>query len=495
MERWISLFGLIVMLALAWLLSANKRRISLRVVVGGMMLQFAFALLVLKTAGGRWFFERIGDGFTRLLNYVDAGSTFVFGPRFQEFLFAFKVLPTIIFFSAFMSLLYHLGIIQRLVQVMAILMQRTLGTSGAESLSAAANIFVGQTEAPLVIRPYVGTMTRSELMAVMVGGFATIAGGVLAAYVGFGISAVHLISASVISAPAGLVIAKILEPEVDTPATRGIVTVDVTSPAANSFHALSIGARDGLILAANVGAMLIAFTALLALAGDLFLAAARQFGSALTLQQAFGLVFYPFAWLMGVPTADCGKVGELLGIRIFANEFIAYEELADWLKDPASHPISPRAVMLATYALCGFSNFASIGIQIGGIGAIAPDRQADLARLGLRAMIGGILASYMTACIAGILLDAPTSDVSPVSTEVKTAWKEIRQEEATRLIKIVPVDQLHGEFIAEFGEHLKACSARLGRTIGDECQVTKLPMALCDGGRDGNTFRAQGHPV
>ena len=414
MERLVSFCGLFVMMLAAWLLSSNRWRVRPRIVVGGLLLQFAFALLILKTGPGIIFFAALGDVFTKLLDFVDAGASFVFGKNFTQFYFAFKVLPTIIFFSSLMSVLYYLGLMQRLVKAAAWVMQKTLQTSGAESLSTAANIFVGQTEAPLVIRPYLEFMTRSELMAVMVGGFATIAGGVLAAYVGMGINAGHLITASVISAPAALLIAKIMEPEVDTPKTLGKVEIDAPSPAANLIEAAAIGAADGARLAINVAAMLIAFLALIAMVdfvisgvGGLLHRQPVGWGTQWWSLSAFlGYAFAPVAWMMGIEAADCLKVGELLGIRLVANEFIAYERLGNLAWQPPDSPlhISKRSEVILTYALCGFANFGSIGIQIGGIGGMAPSRQSELARLGLRAMIGGLLACFMTACVAGVLI-------------------------------------------------------------------------------------------
>lgn len=408
--RATSFLGLLVMMGLAWVLSTHRRRIAVRTVLGGLTLQFLFALLILRTTPGRVTFAWIGAFFARLLDFVDAGASFVFGPQFSEFYFAFKVLPTIIFFSSLMSVLYYFGIMQKVVRLMAVLMQRTLGTSGAESLSASANIFVGQTEAPLVIRPYVESMTRSELMAVMVGGFATIAGGVMAAYIGMNIDAGHLVTASVISAPAALLISKIMEPEVDHPKTLGKVEIDAASDAVNVIHAAAIGAADGAKLAINVAAMLIAFLALLAMVdygiaacGDWLHDRAGWNTGWWSLSTLLGYACAPLAWLMGIEAGDCLKVGELLGLRIVGNEFIAYQRMSQWLSDPAMH-LSERSRVITTYALCGFANFGSIGIQIGGIGGLAPGRQGDLARLGLRAMIGGLLACFMTACVAGMLI-------------------------------------------------------------------------------------------
>jgi len=406
MERVVSAFGLFVMIALAWSMSSHRWRVNWRLVAMGLLLQFAFAWLTLRTEPGRMTFDALGVLFSKILDFVDAGSVFVFGKSFQSFYFAFKVLPTIIFFSSLMSVLYYMGLMQRMVQAMAFVMQRTMRTSGAESLSAAANIFVGQTEAPLVIRPYIARMTNSELMAIMVGGFSTIAGGVLAAYVGMGIDAGHLMTASIISAPAGLLIAKVLQPEVDQPDTLGSAETKLPQSNSNVIEAAAEGASEGLKLALNVAAMLIAFLGLIAML-DWMLTSLGQFyfGQKWSLAALLGYLFSPLAWLIGVPRQDCVHVGELLGIRMVANEFIAYEQLSEWTKHPdLGVTLSERSRVLLTYALCGFANFGSIGIQIGGIGALAPERRSDLARLGLRAMLGGTLACLMTACVAGMLL-------------------------------------------------------------------------------------------
>ena len=406
MERGISALGLFVMIGLAWLMSAHRWRVNWRLVATGLLLQFGFAWLTLKTEPGRLTFDAMGLLFSKVLDFVDAGASFVFGREFRNYDFAFRVLPTIIFFSSLMSVLYYLGLMQRIVNVMAWAMRRTMGTSGAESLSAAANIFVGQTEAPLVIRPYVARMTNSELMAIMVGGFATIAGGVMAAYVGMGIDAGHLMTASIISAPAGLLIAKVLQPEVDQPATLGHATTELPQSRSNVIEAAAEGATEGLKLALNVAAMLIAFLGLIALLDWCLASIGRfYFDQTWSFSILLGYLFSPLAWLIGVPQQDCLHVGELLGKRMVANEFIAYEQLADWIKHPEHGvALTKRSQDLLTYALCGFANFGSIGIQIGGIGALAPERRGDLARLGLRAMLGGTLACFMTACVAGVLL-------------------------------------------------------------------------------------------
>jgi concentrative nucleoside transporter, CNT family len=410
MERLVSLLGLLAFIAIAYGLSVNRSAIRWKPVLWGIALQIIFALLILRTTIGLSVFQFLGDVVTRFLDFSDAGASFVFGENFKDFFFAFKVLPTIIFFSAFISLLYHYNLLQRLVKVLAGVMVRFMGTSGSESLSCAANIFVGQTEAPLLIKPYVSTATMSELHAIMTGGFATIAGGVMAAYISFGVSAVHLIAASVMSAPAALAISKLMYPETEDSPTRGKVSVDVEKTSVNGIDAVSNGAIDGLKLVLNVGAMLIAFLGLLAMFNALLGWLGGLFGyPQFSLELIMSVILAPVAWLMGIPWADCGAVGVLLGKKTILNEFIAYLDLKTFIDNAKSADatlprISERAIILTTYALCGFSNIGSIGIQIGGIGGIAPDRQSDLARLGLRAMIGGTLACFMTAAIAGILL-------------------------------------------------------------------------------------------
>ncbi len=403
-ERLISLVGLFAMIGLAWLMSENKRRINLRLVAGGLLLQFVFAVLVLKTDTGRALFMQIGHLFTALLSYVDAGSEFVFGEQFRDFYFAFKVLPAIIFFSSLMAVLYYLRVMQVVVLLFGRLMQRTLGTTGPESLAAAANVFLGMTEAPLVVRPYVPTMTRSELMATMVPGFASSAGGVLAAYVSMGIDAGHVVAASVMSAPAGLLIAKIIVPETEESLAPEKVLVENAEIGANLIEAVAIGAAQGMKLAINVAAMLIAFLALIAMFDGLLGRLGAQLGWEWSLSAALSYVFAPIALLMGVEPADCFKVGELLGVRIVTNELVSYQLMSEWMRDGSEIQLSARSQVILTYALCGFANFASIGIQIGGIGGMAPGRRTDLARLGLRAMLGGTLACFMTACVAGVLI-------------------------------------------------------------------------------------------
>jgi len=400
--RLVGVLGMVVILAIAWALSTDRRRIAWRTVIAGTALQLVFALLILKTPWGRAFFEYARIYVTAFLNFSDAGSEFIFGEGFTEHFFAFKVLPTIIFFSSVIAILYYLGALQWVVKLFARVMIWLMRTSGAESLSASANIFVGQTEAPLLIRPYVGAMTRSELMAVMTGGFATVAGGVLALYVGMGISAGHLIAASVMSAPAALVMAKLMVPETEESKTAGKVEMAVDLPYVNVIDAAAQGAADGLRLALNVGAMLLAFLGLIALINGIIEPIGAWVGvPGLDLEGILGLLLSPLAWLMGVPWEEARAVGGLLGIKTGANELIAYTSLSEMIQN---EELSERSQVIATYALCGFSNFSSIAIQIGGIGGIAPERKGDLARLGLRAMIAGSLACFQTATIAGLLI-------------------------------------------------------------------------------------------
>ncbi|MFH1843291.1 MAG: nucleoside transporter C-terminal domain-containing protein [bacterium] len=425
-QNLVSVLGIVVLLAIAWLLSNNRRSIRWRIVGWGLGLQFVLAVILLRTPWGQAVFGVARSVVSRVLGFTDAGASFLWGdlyrtgpdlienlgpgamgPGFFQVvdsvtgdlvplgtIFVIHIMPTIIFFSSLMAILYHLGIMQRLIAGMAWLMRRTMGTSGSESLSCAANIFVGQTEAPLVIRPYVQTLTRSELMAVMVGGFATVAGGVMAAYVRFGVDAGHLMAASVMSAPAALVVAKILFPEKEVSPTAGAVQLEIPKEYANLVDAAAGGATVGLRLAANVGAMLLAFIALVAMV---------NYGlgwAGTSLQQIFGFVFAPLAWTMGVPWTEAATFGNLLGTKIAVNEFVGYIELMAAVNSEA---LSPRSAIIGTYALCGFANFASIAIQIGGIASIAPERRSDVAKLGIKAMFGGALASWLTATIAGIL--------------------------------------------------------------------------------------------
>jgi len=536
MEKLISFLGMLALVGIAFLMSSNKRRIKVRIVVLGILLQVFFAFIILpnsplnswikgstgwEQAPGEWFFDRMNGVVIRLLSFTEEGSRFLFGnlvannvPVGEEAspgqvqavpgrvamvgaYFAFNVLPTIIFFSSLMAVLYYLGIMQKIVTFFSLIMEKTLRTSGAETLSASANIFVGQTEAPLVVKPFVNKMTVSELMVVMVGGFATVAGGVMAAYVGmlkdyFPNIAGHLISASIMSAPAGIVMAKIMIPETGEPATMGGVKIKLPKTNVNVIDAAAAGAGTGLKLALNVGAMLLAFIALIAMinfgigllgqginlisgadphrivlsgevpaelapgelieitregnllgswgitgveggevvidsplsesfsgcgyrllaaGGTEILAvgsgASGDPGLSLSLELILGWVFAPVAWLMGVPWTDCRVIGRLLGEKMALNEFVAYFDLTQILEQsrlgliPA---LKERSVVIATYALCGFANFSSIAIQLGGIGGIAPDRRHDLARIGMKAMIGGTLAAFMTGTIAGIFI-------------------------------------------------------------------------------------------
>lgn len=414
------LFSLAVLLSGLWIFSAKRSAVDWALVGKGVLIQCVFALLVLKTEWGRGFFRLVNDVFVALIGYTNEGARFLFGGLVEPTMplpdggavqvganFAFSVLPTIIFFSSLMTLLYHLGIMQAVVRVMARLMQRTLGTSGAETLSATGNIFVGQTEAPLLVKPFVGSMTRSELNTVMTGGFATVAGGVMAAYVAmlarfFPTIAGHLLAASIMAAPAGIVVSKILFPETEVPETRGEMRVELEQPHVNAIDAAAGGAADGLRLALNVGAMLLAFLALIALANGLLGWATGLVGvEGITLERIFGWLFAPVAWLVGVPWEDAVRIGSLFGIKMVANEFVAFQALSEMMG--AQQELARKSVVVATYALTGFANFASIAIQIGGIGGIAPERRQDLSRLGLRAMLGGTVATWMTATFAGVL--------------------------------------------------------------------------------------------
>ncbi|MDH3291146.1 MAG: NupC/NupG family nucleoside CNT transporter [Gemmatimonadota bacterium] len=429
------LVGMATMVAIAWTISTDRRKVNWRIVGIGVALQATFGFLVLKTGVGKALFSGANQVFIKLLGFTRDGAAFIFGNLVYNNVpvgvatrvppesspleiaemwantgasFAFLVLPTIIFFSSLMSVLYHLGLMQRIVRAIAWVMQRTMGTSGAETLSVAGNIFVGQTESPLLIKPFVGTMTASELNTVMVGGFATIAGGVMAAYVGmlspyFPDIAGHLLTASVMNAPAALLISKVLVPELATPVTMGSVKLEIAKQDANVIDAAASGAAQGLQLALNVGAMLLAFIALIHLIDFGVGALGNVVGLVdLSLQRIFGWVLAPLAWLMGVPWGDAGTVGSLIGVKTVVNEFVAYLQLAGTLDGGVG--LSPRGAIIATYALLGFANFSSIAIQIGGIGGIAPERRSDLSRLGLRAMIGGNLAAFMSASLAGMLV-------------------------------------------------------------------------------------------
>ena len=405
MERFIGLIGIAVLFGIAFAMSNNKRNINWKLVFWGIALQLFFALFILKTPIGQPFFGAVDTVVKKLLSFSDAGSDFLFksfGAGVVEaplMNFAFRVLPTIIFFSSLMAILYYFGIMQAVVKGIAWVMERTLKTSGAETLSVSANIFVGQTEAPLMIRPFVKGLTQSEIMAIMVGGFATVAGGVMAIYVKIlsdvpGIAG-HLMAASIMSAPAALVIAKIIYPETEIPATADDDKIQVEKIDDNAMEALSRGATSGLQLAGNVAAMLVAFVALIAMVNAIL----GVFG--VTLQEILGFIFKPLAWTMGVPWGEAGIMGTLMGEKIALTELIAYADLSELR---AANAISDRTAIIASYALCGFANFASIGIQIGGLGGIAPERRKDIAKLGFKAMIGGALASWLTATVAGIII-------------------------------------------------------------------------------------------
>lgn len=413
------LIGLVGILGLAYALSTNRRAISPRVVGWGLGLQVLFALIVLKTNIGQRVFTVLGDRMRELLDFSIVGSAFVFGALGDRsvwgrvmtgalgeegarygVVFAFQILPTIIFIAALFAILYYLGIMQVIVRGLAVVMNKVMGASGAESLNVAASIFMGQTEAPLTIRPFLAKMTQSELMTVMTSGMAHISGGIMAAYIAFGIDAKHLLTAVIMTAPGTLMMAKMFVPETETPETRGTVKLEVVNQDVNLIDAAGRGTSEGLHLALNVGAMLISFVALIALVNALLGAIGGWVGvQGFSLQVIFGWVFAPVAWSLGVPWRDAATVGNLLGTRMVLNEFIAFAELGT-LKDA----LDPRSFTIATFALCGFANFASIGMQIGGIGALAPTRRGDLARLGLRAMLAGTLANFLTAIIVGFLL-------------------------------------------------------------------------------------------
>lgn len=408
-----ALIGVVVFIGIGYALSSNRKAINWRTILWAFALQIIFAILILKTSVGVAIFDYLNDAVLKVLDFQKAGAEMVFGPLATQdtlgYIFAFQVIPTIIFFSALMSLLYYLGIMQKVVYVFALVLGKFCKLSGAESLSAAANIFVGQTEAPLLIKPYVEKMTKSELMCVMTGGMATVAGGVLAAYIMMlkdtvpGIAG-HLMAASVMGAPAGVMFSKLMVPETEKPVTLGVAKIDYKDPSANVLDAISNGTTTGLQLALNVAAMLIAFTALIALCSGFVEWVTGWFmAKALTIEQIFGYVFSPLAWLMGVPADEMVLAGQLVGEKTILNEFVAYANFSSILNGDTVE-MTLRTKVILSYALCGFANFSSIGIQIGGIGAIAPSRRADLSRLGFRALIAGLLASCLRAIIAGLLV-------------------------------------------------------------------------------------------
>ena len=417
------LFGLSVLLFIAWLFSNNRGAVDWRLVATGISLQIGFAALVLLVPGGKDVFDALGQGFVKILSFVGEGSRFIFGDLMDTskfgFIFAFQVLPTIIFFAALMGVLYHLGVMQFIVRIMALAITKVKRVSGAETTSVCASVFIGQTEAPLTVRPYISRMTESELITMMIGGMAHIAGGVLAAYVGMlggedpvqqVYYAKHLLAASIMAAPATLVIAKLLIPETGDPLTRGTVKMEIEKTTSNVIDAAAAGAADGLRLALNIGAMLLAFIALIALLnwpltwiGEAT-GLAQWLGRPTDMATLLGYLLAPIAWVIGVPWQDATTVGGLIGQKIVLNEFVAYLQLADIVNGNVEGVVlTEKGKLIATYALCGFANFSSIAIQIGGIGGLAPERRQDLAKFGLRAVLGGTLATLMTATIAGVL--------------------------------------------------------------------------------------------
>jgi len=419
MERLQPLIGLLLIGLIAYALSTNRKAIRARTILWGFSLQFAFALLVLKTSQGQWLFGVLGEYVRQLLGFSAVGSSFVFGvignqpvwarvmntvlgPDGAQYgvIFAFQIAPTIIFIAALFAILYYLGIMQFVVRLFAVVMNKVMGASGAESLNVAASIFMGQTEAPLTIRPYLPKMTQSELMTVMTSGMAHISGGIMAAYIAFGIEPKHLLTAVIMTAPGTLMMSKLFVPETETPETMGTVKIEMQKTDVNVIDAAGRGTGEGLHLAMNVVAMLISFIALIALLNAMMSGIGGWFGHPeFSLQMVLGWVFAPIAWSLGVPWRDAGTIGNLLGTRMVLNEFIAFAQLG-----PMKAQLDPRSFTVATFALCGFANFSSIGIQIGGIGALVPERRHDLARLGLRAMLAGTLANFVSACIAALLL-------------------------------------------------------------------------------------------
>jgi CNT family concentrative nucleoside transporter len=432
MQRLQPIVGLLLIGAIAYSLSTNRKQIKLRTIAWGFGLQMLFALIVLKTSYGQHTFEVLGEGIRKLLGFASVGSSFVFGPIGNQpvwaqmmdkifgaggsqyaVIFAFQIAPTIIFIAALFAVLYYFGVMQIIVRGFALVMNKVMGASGAESLNVAASIFMGQTEAPLTVRPYLPRMTQSELMTVMTSGMAHISGGIMAAYIAFGIEPKHLLTAVIMTAPGTLMMAKMFVPETEVPETMGSVRLAIPKTDVNVIDAAGRGTGEGLHLAMNVIAMLISFIALIALMNAILgwvgtlspvhamLAATNPGGPApdLSLQLILGWLFAPIAWSLGVVWKDASTVGNLLGTRMVLNEFIAFAQLG-----PMKGTLDPRSFTVATFALCGFANFASIGIQIGGIGALVPERRHDLARLGLRAMLAGTLANFASACIAGMLL-------------------------------------------------------------------------------------------
>jgi CNT family concentrative nucleoside transporter len=414
MGRFTGILGIVAMLALAYAFSTNRRAIRIKTVAWGLGLQFVFAVFVLKIEAGRIAFQRAGDGVTRLLNYAFVGSQFVFGDLGKQashagFVFAFQVLPTVIFICALFAILYHYGIMQFIIRIAAWVMTRFMGASGAESLNVAASIFMGQTEAPVTIRPFLPELTRSELMTVMTSGMAHVSGGIMAAYIAFGIEPKHLLSAVIMTAPGTILVSKMLVPETEEPKTAGRVVMseaaEKTAQKENLLGAVARGTSDGLHMALNIAAMLIAFLALIALLDGILHgihSGLAHFGVPWfpeSLEKIFGVLFSPIAWVIGIPWHDCRAVGNFLGTRMALNELVAFSMLG-----AQKAALDPRSFTIATFALCGFANLSSIGIQIGGIGALAPNKRGELARLGVRAMLAGTMANLMSASIAGLLL-------------------------------------------------------------------------------------------
>ena len=406
MENYTGILGIIVLLGIAFLLSNNKTLINKNIIFWGLGLQISFAIIILKTSFGKALFFYFNILIVKLISFADAGSDFLFTSFIPEvgydqalINFAFRALPVIIFFSSLIAATYHLGVIQIIIKNIAKVMEKTMKTSGAETLSISANIFVGQTEAPILIRPYISKMTNSELMTVMVGGFSTVAGSVMALYVTWLNNipeiAGHLLAASVMSAPAALMVAKIIYPETKSYQIINSNSIKLKSQDNNLVDAIGRGATDGLKLAANVAAMLIAFISLVAMINFIL----SLLGT--SMQEMLGLLFKPLAWTMGIPWADAKIVGTLMGEKIVLTELIAFRDLSDYV---SNNTISERSVIIASYALCGFANFGSIGIQLGGIGSMAPKRKNDLSKLVFKAMLGGAIASWLTASIVGILI-------------------------------------------------------------------------------------------
>jgi CNT family concentrative nucleoside transporter len=410
MERFMGILGMLTVLGLAYAFSANRQAIRYKTVAWGLGLQIGFAFLIMRWEYGRLFFEKLGAAANWLLDFAYYGTSFVFGDLGQKnsprgFYFAFQALPTIIFIAALFAVLYYLGIMQLVVKAAARVMTNLMGASGAESLNVAASIFMGQTEAPLTIRPFLPEATRSEMMTIMTSGMAHVSGGMMAAYIAYGIQAKHLLAAVIMTAPGTILLAKILVPETEKPLTAGRVENVQMERDANILGAISRGTIDGLHLALNVAAMLISFIALIYLVDGCFGAAHNVLAShgvawfPSSVEQIFGWMFSPIAWLIGIPWRDCPAIGNLLGLRMVTNELVAFQRLG-----PMQSTLDPRSYTIATFALCGFANFSSIGIQIGGIGALAPNKRTELAQLGLRALMAGTMANLMSASIVGIMM-------------------------------------------------------------------------------------------